>query len=75
MVAAHGVSLALVLGLWGAGWLPGVTVVLLAALLLRAIYVAWRRPDVENVRRFGFAEMGFALAFAAVVIAGFARGQ
>jgi hypothetical protein len=74
MVAAHGAGLVLVLIAWRAGWLPGVTVVALAALLLRAIYVAWRGPEVADVRRFGFSEMGFALAFAAVVIAGFAIG-
>jgi hypothetical protein len=72
MVAAHGISLTLVLAAWAAGWLPGVTVAALGALLLRAIYVAWRGPEVADVRRFGFAEMGFALAFAALVIVGFA---
>ena len=42
-----------------------------ALLLARALYVTWRKPPLNNVKRFGFAEMGLALAFAVMVIAAF----
>jgi hypothetical protein len=40
-------------------------------LVLRALYAARRSPALEDMKRFGFTEMGLALAFALVVVLAF----
>jgi hypothetical protein len=70
-VLAHVAALGLITGFIVLGWLPPLVAAPLAALLLRAAIVAWRNPPLENVRRFGFIEMGVSLAFALIVIAAF----
>lgn len=72
VVIAHALSLAVVIGLAAAGWLPWPVSVGVGLLLLRSLVVARRRPAIENVARFGFTEMGLALAFAALVVWAFA---
>jgi hypothetical protein len=71
VAVAHVASLAVVLGVALAGWMPWLVAAPIGVLLGRALYVAWRKPPLENVKRFGFTEMGLALGFAAIVIAAF----
>lgn len=71
VVAAHGLSLAAVIATALAGWLPALLALPVALLLARALFVALRRPPLEDVKRFGFTEMGLGLAFAAMVIVAF----
>ncbi len=72
MVGAH--ALALIAALAAALWsiIPPLVALPAALLLVRAIGVAVQQPLVTDVRRFGFVEMGLALAFAGLVIAAFA---
>lgn len=54
----------------------GETIPLLLALpfgllMARAMWVAWQVPPLENVRRFGFTEMGLSLLFAGMVVAAY----
>jgi hypothetical protein len=70
-VVGHLVSLAAVIGAALAGWLPPLVGLPIAILLARALVVAWHKPPLENVKQFGFTEMGLALAFAAVVVAAY----
>jgi hypothetical protein len=72
VLAAHCISLAAVLSGAVIGWLPWLIGLPVSLLLLRAVYVAWRRPTIGNVKRFGFLETGFAIAFALIVIVAFA---
>ncbi|HPV08573.1 MAG TPA: YwiC-like family protein [Aggregatilineales bacterium] len=72
VIAAHVACLIATVGAALAGWLPALIALPVTALLLRAVFVAVRRPLVEDMKRFGFAEMGMGLAFAAVVILAFA---
>ena len=71
VIVAHGAAMIAV----GVGavfqWMPALVALPIALLLLRAIYVGWKNPPLDNVKRFGFTEMGFALAFALIVIAAF----
>ena len=71
VVAAHAVSLGILIGGALAGWLPALVAIPVAALLGRALYAAWRKPPLSNVKRFGFTEMGLALVFALVVVLAF----
>ncbi len=71
VVAAHLIGLGVVVGFVLGGWLPVLVALPMAALLARAVVVAWRKPPLENVKRFGFTEMGLALAYALLVIAAF----
>jgi hypothetical protein len=75
VIAAHTLSLLAVTGAMLLGWLPSLIALPVALLLVRALAVAWRRPAIGDVRRFGFAEIGAALVFAALVIAAFAAAQ
>lgn len=72
VIGAHGLALAAVVGGALGGWIPPLVMLPLALLLLRAVYVGWRRPRVANIVRFGLAETGFALAFAGLIVAAFA---
>lgn len=72
VIAAHAFSLLAVVGLAVMGWLPWPVGLAMALLLIRALVVARRRPPITDVKRFGLAEMGLALAFATLVIAAFA---
>lgn len=71
VVAAHALSLLGVAGAVFAGWLPWLVAFPVGLLLLRALIDARRRPPLDNVKRFGFTEMGLGLAFAAFVILAF----
>jgi len=75
VVAAHVFSLAAAVGLSLAGVLPPLLAIPVGLLLIRALYAAWRKPPLNDVKRFGFTEMGLALGFAALVIAAFLLGQ
>ena len=75
VVLAHLLSLGLVLGTAAGGWLPWLVALPIALLLARAVYAAWRRPPLDNVKRFGFTEIGYSLAFAAIVIIAFLIAQ
>lgn len=68
VAVAHSVAfgLALLAGLMKI--LPLLVAVAFGLLLARALWVAWRVPPLRDVRRFGFTEMGLALAFAVVVL-------
>jgi len=55
-----------------AGTLPWSLALPFGLLLARAVWVAWRTPPLTDVRRFGFGEMGLALAFAALVVLAYA---
>src|SRR5574341_341782 len=68
VTAAHLLALAGVIGAALLGYLPLLVIAPVAGLTIRALYVAWRRPGLEHVRRFGFVEMGLALAFALIVV-------
>jgi hypothetical protein len=71
VVAAHVLSLGAVVGAALVGWLPSLVALPVAILLIRALYVAWRKPALGDVKRFGFAETGLALGFALIVIVAF----
>jgi hypothetical protein len=71
VVAAHVGSLILTVVGAAVGRLPLLVALPIAALLGRAFVVAWRNPPLENVKHFGFTEMGLALLFAALVVAAF----
>ncbi len=71
VVVAHLASLLAISAAALVGWLPWAVTLATAALLVRALIVAWRRPSLDNVRRFGFVEIGVALAFSLLVILGF----
>ncbi|HEC21839.1 MAG TPA: hypothetical protein ENI95_02855 [Chloroflexi bacterium] len=75
VVLAHLLSLGIVLGTAAGGWLPWLVALPIALLLVRAVYAAWRRPPLDNVKRFGFTEIGYSLAFAAIVIIAFLIAQ
>lgn len=72
VVAAHAMSLVMAIGAAILGYLPALLALPAGALLLRALIVAQRRPPIQDVKRFGFTEMGMGLAFALLVIAAFA---
>lgn len=71
VIAAHALALVAMLGGAVRGWIPPLVVILIGALLIRAIYIGLRQPPIADVRRFGFTEMGLALAFGIGVIVGF----
>ncbi len=71
VVASHALSLAAAIGLALFGILPPLLAIPVGLLLIRALYAAWRKPPLNDVKRFGFTEMGLALGFAAMVIAAF----
>lgn len=75
VVAAHAFSLAAAVGLALGGVLPPLLAIPVGLLLIRALYAAWRKPPLNDVKRFGFTEMGLALGFAALVIAAFVLGR
>jgi hypothetical protein len=68
VIVAHGTALLLALVVGAAGHLPYWVALPFALLFIRALYVSWRKPPIRNIKRFGFAEMGVALVFAAVII-------
>jgi hypothetical protein len=72
VVAAHVLSLIAVLAALAIGWLPWLVALPTALLLARSLAAARYRPHIDDVRRFGFTEMGLALGFAAMVILAFA---
>ncbi len=61
-----GFGVAVVAGL--AGWLPLLVALPFGWLLLRALWVSWRLPPLEDVRRFGFTEMGLSLVLVVLVV-------
>ena len=71
VIVAHVLSLAIVITAWAGGWLPWLVALPVALLLVRALMVALLRPPIEDVRRFGFTEVGLGLAFALLIIAAF----
>jgi YwiC-like protein len=71
VVAAHGLALAAVIAGIALRLVPALILLPVGLLLLRALYVGWRRPRLDSVKRFGLAETAFALAFAGLVIAAF----
>lgn len=71
VIVAHALSLAAIVALAWLGWLPLLVALPVAGLLVRALIVVRRRPLVEDMKRFGFVEMGAALTFAALVIVAF----
>jgi hypothetical protein len=75
VVLAHALSLAAVLAAAWLGWLPPLIALPVGLLLVRALMVAWLRPRIEDVRRFGFIEMGAALAFALLVVLAFLSAE
>lgn len=50
------------------GALPWLAILPFGLLLARALWVAWRVPPLDDVRRFGFTEMGLALVFVVLVV-------
>ncbi len=58
LVLAHFFGFLLIAGLGLARWLPWLTAVPFAAILLRALWAARQPRPVPNVKRFGFLEMG-----------------
>nr|MBN1228969.1 YwiC-like family protein [Anaerolineae bacterium] len=72
VVAAHIASFGIISTALWLGWIPWLVAIVVGLLLIRAIVIAWRRPLLDNVRRFGFTEMGLAFAFAAAVILAYA---
>ncbi len=75
VIAAHALSLLAVIAAAGMRWLPPLVALPMGLLLVRALYVAHRRPQIGDVRRFGFAEMGVALSFALLVVLAFLLGR
>ncbi len=75
VVAAHALSLLAVIAAVWMRWLPPLVALPVGLLLVRALYVARRRPQIENVKRFGFIEMGVALSFALLVVLAFLLGE
>lgn len=71
VVIAHVLSLAIIVATALMGWVPLLVALPVAGLLIRALVVAQRRPPVEDVKRFGFVEVGAGLTFAALVIVAF----
>jgi hypothetical protein len=71
VIAAHTLSLLAVIAAALPGWLPWPVTVPVGLLLVRALIVAYRRPPITSVKRFGFTEAGLSLAFALIVIASF----
>lgn len=71
VIAAHALSLLAVIAAVWMRWLPPLVALPVGLLLVRALYVARRRPQLGDVRRFGFTEMGVALAFALLVVLAF----
>lgn len=72
VVAAHALSVAGLAAAAAAGWLPWPVALPVGLLLVRALVAARRRPRIDDVKRFGFTEMGLGLAFALVVVVAFA---
>ena len=72
VVAAHALSVVGLAAAGIAGWLPWPVALPVGLLLVRALVAAWQKPRIEDVKRFGFTEMGLGLAFAVVVVAAFA---
>lgn len=74
VVGSHFVTAAASVTASAAGLLPWLISVPLVLLLIRSVVTAVRKPAIADVRRFGFAEMGFALLFAAVIITAYVIG-
>ncbi|MFW5772853.1 MAG: prenyltransferase, partial [Phototrophicaceae bacterium] len=70
-VGAHGVGLAVLVGAWLAGWLPWTAPLAMALLTIRAGVgpSPLRKPRPPKV--IGFQEMGYSLAFVALIALGF----
>lgn len=66
----HGLGLIAALAFGWLGGLPWLLTLAAALMLVRALALA-HRPSIPNVKRFGFAEMGFALLIVAVIVVGF----
>lgn len=75
VVAVHALSLLIVIAAVWMRWLPPLVAFPVGLLLVRALYVARRRPQIESVKRFGFIEMGVAFSFALLVVLAFLLGE
>ncbi len=63
--------LLLLVTLWRAGWLPGIILAAFAPLWVRGFVWFFATPRPLHVRRLGVSELGYAIAFGIVFIAGF----
>jgi hypothetical protein len=71
VITAHTLSLLAVIAAALLDWLPWPVTIPIGLLLIRTLIIAYRRPPITSVKRFGFTEAGLSLTFALIVIASF----